>query len=175
MFQQDARYHFSIYILPKRAPGDAPAVAISLLNCKHAVAVFRFVSSRTGLESNTCSFRIQDIIIPRPLPGDTLKVMRAWLGACQRGAVDTSQHQSYVTLSHRWGYPEPPELLAASISRGDRKFMPKVLTAGIQTGKLSSVTFKVAIRIVRACRLSYIGINSIHIIQDISSQGSNSD
>lgn len=75
----------------------------------------------------------------------------------------------YVTLSHRWGEPEPPKLQSGE----QHKYSEAKLRKGSQVSDLPRA-FRDAIRIVKACRLEYIWIDSLCILQD-SSEGHNKD
>lgn len=80
-----------------------------------------------------------------------------------------------MTISHRWDNAKTPRLSATGTNRGEGRFEIEVLKAGIQIGQLQFVVFEDAIRIARACGLRYIWIDSLCIIQDMSSQGMNPD
>lgn len=77
----------------------------------------------------------------------------------------------YVTLSHRWGNPEPPKL---SEHDGPGKINIKIIEAGIAISELPR-TFREAIYTVKHCGLDYIWIDCLCIIQDIGPKGQNQD
>lgn len=85
--------------------------------------------------------------------------------------ADERQYQ-YVTLSHRWGVPEPPKLSENNDSSQPGKVYIRTLEAGIKISDLPR-TFREAVHIVRHCGLSYIWIDCLCIVQDINSEGQN--
>lgn len=75
--------------------------------------------------------------------------------------VDDSSRYSYVTLSHRWGSPEPPKLTRDP----QAAFSLASLEAGVPIASLPKV-FNEAIQIVQHLKLQYIWIDSLCIFQD---------
>jgi hypothetical protein len=85
-----------------------------------------------------------------------------------------SNHYPYVTLSHRWGEPSPPTLSDAQLQDNAQKdgiISIESLEKGYPIRKLPQ-TFQDAIKIVRACGLVYLWIDSLCIVQVKSSNGS---
>lgn len=85
-----------------------------------------------------------------------------------------SNHYPYVTLSHRWGEPNPPKLSDAQLADSTHDggtISIESLEKGYPIMKLPQ-TFQDAIKIVRACGLTYLWIDSLCIIQVKSSDGS---
>lgn len=78
----------------------------------------------------------------------------------------------YVTLSHRWGQPEPPKL--SEIDDGHRKFSLSTMKRGIAVSVLPRI-FRDAIRLVQFLGIEYIWIDSLCIIQDKDENGRNPD
>lgn len=77
--------------------------------------------------------------------------------------VSEQGNYPYVTLSHRWGLPpaDPPKLSDLP----GRQTSIERLQAGVPVSELPQ-TFQDAIRIVQACNLNYIWIDSLCIIQE---------
>ncbi|KUI63676.1 hypothetical protein VM1G_10453 [Cytospora mali] len=79
--------------------------------------------------------------------------------------TDKDDYQ-YVTLSHRWGSPEPPKLSKLyNDSDQGREISFGVLEKGKRISELPQL-FKDAIHIVRCCGLKYLWIDSLCICQD---------
>lgn len=121
------------------------------------------IHRNSGVSSNAKPTRLLNINTDRP---DTVRLIEV--------KPDSSFHYPYVTLSHRWGKPEPPKLseLEGPLQHGT--FSKRKLKEGIYISELPR-TFQDAIEIVRACALDYIWIDSLCIIQDKDPQGCNLD
>lgn len=78
--------------------------------------------------------------------------------------VDSSSRYSYVTLSHRWGSPDPPKLTRDPKAT----FSLASLEVGHPIASLPKV-FSEAIRIVQHLKLKYVWIDSLCIFQDSDS------
>lgn len=88
--------------------------------------------------------------------------------------VQADIQYSYVTLSHRWGRPEPPKL-SASDSTDEKRWIPiQKLQGGISISDLPRL-FQNAIQIVRSCGFQYLWIDSLCVLQDTDSPGQNPD
>lgn len=83
------------------------------------------------------------------------------------------QDDPYVTLSHRWGYPEPPKLSAVP-DCGKGRISIEDLKLGISISILPH-TFRDALNIVSHCGLRYLWIDSLCILQDKDANGQNPD
>lgn len=80
----------------------------------------------------------------------------------------------YVTLSHRWGRPEPPKLCGSEPLKGQGMIWLRHLEAGIPISTLPRL-FREAIDIVQHCGIHYIWIDSLCIIQDRTPENVNLD
>lgn len=80
----------------------------------------------------------------------------------------------YVTLSHRWGRPEPPRLCGSEPLKAQGMIWLHHLEAGIPISTLPRL-FRDAIDIVQHCGIRYIWIDSLCIIQDRTPEGVNLD
>lgn len=89
-------------------------------------------------------------------------------------SVAEENDYQYVTLSHRWGFPEPPKLSKHDTSDQPGKLSIRALTAGIEISGLPR-TFREAIDIVRHCGLKHIWIDCLCIVQDKDYKGRNPD
>lgn len=90
--------------------------------------------------------------------------------------VDDSKEYAYVTLSHRWGIPEPPKLTSSpgSVIDGSRLIPMSTLEKGVLISSLPK-TFRDAIEVVQFIRLKHIWIDSLCILQDLKADSSNPD
>lgn len=80
--------------------------------------------------------------------------------------VTEKEKYDYVTLSHRWGSPEPPKLSKLNKDPNQRnEIFVGTLEKGMRITELPQ-TFQDAIRIVRRCGLRYLWIDSLCIFQD---------
>lgn len=79
----------------------------------------------------------------------------------------------YVTLSHRWGSPDPPKLYAIR-DDADGKIAILNLTSGVSSSSLPR-TFRDALNIVLHCGMRYLWIDSLCILQDKDADGRNPD
>lgn len=75
--------------------------------------------------------------------------------------VGNASRYSYVTLSHRWGSPDPPKLTRDPLAA----FSLASLEAGVPIASLPKV-FSDSMRIVQHLKLQYIWIDSLCIFQD---------
>lgn len=87
---------------------------------------------------------------------------------------EESEDCKYVTLSHRWGTPEPPKLSRYSSPGQQGTISIEALEAGIAISDLPR-TFREALYIVRSCGLQYIWIDCLCILQDKNPEGRNLD
>lgn len=87
--------------------------------------------------------------------------------------MDESRRCSYATLSHRWGWPEPPKL-SQKESLGNGGVLLDQLLRGIPISCLPQV-FRDAIYITRSCGLEYLWIDSLCILQDKNAEHQNED
>ncbi|KAJ4397793.1 hypothetical protein N0V93_002030 [Gnomoniopsis smithogilvyi] len=91
--------------------------------------------------------------------------------------TDSSRAYVYATLSHRWGVkplPGPLKLSSQRTTDDDGWVSVEELQAGISESSLPQ-TFRDALKIARHCELQYVWIDSLCIIQDEDSDGSNPD
>lgn len=79
----------------------------------------------------------------------------------------------YVTLSHRWGYPDPPKLSAVTDGVKGRVSLEH-LQSGVSLSILPR-TFRDALSIVSHCGLQYLWIDSLCILQDQDADRKNPD
>lgn len=79
----------------------------------------------------------------------------------------------YVTLSHRWGSPDPPKLSAIP-DDGSGRISITDLKSGVSLSSLPR-TFRDALNIVSRCGLRYLWIDSLCILQDKDADGRNPD
>lgn len=89
-------------------------------------------------------------------------------------SVNPENQYSYVTLSYRWGFPEPPKLSELKDAHKQGNFSIDTLQAGVRVADLPQ-TFQDAMRIVHECGLKYIWIDSLCIVQDVTPEGVNLD
>lgn len=93
---------------------------------------------------------------------------------CEEDSEEDSENYKYVTLSHRWGTPEPPKLSRYSNPGHQGTISIEALEAGIAISDLPR-TFREAIYIVRSCGIQYIWIDCLCILQDKDPEGRNLD
>lgn len=79
----------------------------------------------------------------------------------------------YVTLSHKWGSPDPPKLSAIR-DNGNGRMSITDLKSGVSLSSLPR-TFRDALNIVSHCGLRYLWIDSLCILQDKDADGRNPD
>lgn len=84
---------------------------------------------------------------------------------------DGTEQGPYVTLSHRWGNPEPPKL---SERQSDGRISTKQLREGILASSLPRA-FQDAVCITRHCGIEYLWIDSLCILQDKDAEDRNAD
>lgn len=89
-------------------------------------------------------------------------------------SVMEGESYNYATLSHRWGNPEPPKLSERKPGH-ERDIHIKALETGIAISDIPSRTFREAIQITRHCKLRYIWIDCLCIVQGENSEGRNLD
>lgn len=70
-------------------------------------------------------------------------------------SIDPENQYSYVTLSYRWGSPEPPKLPRLKDAHKQGRLSMETLQAGVQVADLPQ-TFHDAVRIVQECGLEYM-------------------
>lgn len=81
--------------------------------------------------------------------------------------VTKEYNYQYVTLSHRWGFPEEPPKLSRFDNKPDQE--KKIYVGSLEEGKpIADLprTFQDVIHIVKSCRLNYLWIDSLCIFQD---------
>lgn len=110
----------------------------------------------------------------RPKPTRLLYIDTEQRDVIKLVSATEERSYQYVTLSHRWGYPEPPKLSEHDNPGQPGKIYIKTIEAGIKISDLPR-TFREAIRIVGNCGLDYIWIDCLCIVQDINPEGQNSD
>lgn len=90
--------------------------------------------------------------------------------------VDKAIAYSYVTLSYRWGRPEPLKVTRTEglDLDGHKTISVQSLTKGIPVSKLPK-TFREATQIAAHCGIEYLWIDCLCIIQDKTSDGYNQD
>lgn len=82
--------------------------------------------------------------------------------------VQMDQIYQYATLSHRWGTPGPPKL--SWTCDGHRKISYNTMIQGIPTSELPRI-FREALQIIHHCKLEYLWIDSLCIMQDNDNDG----
>lgn len=87
--------------------------------------------------------------------------------------VDADQSIKYVTLSHRWGAPDPPKLSCKDEYLEGRIPIRK-LECGVPISSLPQ-TFRDAVLIVVRCGLRHLWIDSLCILQDKTTDNQNED
>lgn len=98
---------------------------------------------------------------------------------------DSAISYSYVTLSHRWGTPEPPKLSVpnnaadtGTVEEEEEEQPGKISINRLRTGVPSAFLprlFQQAIQIVQHCGFEYLWIDCLCIVQDKTLQNANED
>ncbi|KAK7745060.1 hypothetical protein SLS53_003295 [Cytospora paraplurivora] len=86
--------------------------------------------------------------------------------------VTEKDDYQYVTLSHRWGSPEPPML--TKFNNNPKRVFVGDLRKGLRITELPQ-TFRDAVDVTRRCGIKYLWIDSLCIIQDIDPEKGNQD
>lgn len=114
--------------------------------------------------------RSADLNLPRP--SRLLRLLHPQRPIVRLVTVRDNQYYDYITLSHRWGDPEPYKL--SRLADGPGRYSIASLEAGIPVSTLPK-TFRDALDIIGACGYEYLWIDSLCIVQDKDLNGRNLD
>lgn len=114
--------------------------------------------------------RSADLNLPRP--SRLLRLLHPQSPIVRLVTVRDDQPYDYITLSHRWGDPEPYKLSRLADRPG--RYSIASLEAGIPVSNLPK-TFQDALDITGACGYEYLWIDSLCIVQDKDLNGRNLD
>lgn len=137
--------------------------------------ILQWVTRCRGDEHSNCMSYRNDRFECRRQPSRLLHLDPATPFSVQLVEVGGSERYNYVTLSHRWGSePNEPLRLSRESTVPGKRVSEQDLKSGIPISHLPK-TFRDAAEIVRYCRLEYLWIDSLCIVQDKDSNGDNPD
>lgn len=173
---------FQVHPYEHEDPNDPPGALISrpsphevpgpISSKEHMQHIFQWFESCTGSAHSQCGlYRIQHDR-QLSLPSRLLYFSSNQTEKVRLVEVQMEQIYQYVTLSHRWGTPEPLKL--SHNSDDCPKFSHNAMTQGISISDLPRI-FREALQIIHHCKLEYLWIDSLCIIQDDDSDGRKRD